>query len=74
MVDAAEVIGLHGTLGALLFGASLSGLPYQVRLEIMPGLRSTAEAIFVPLFFASAGLHFTFSFVSLPVLTMVPWP
>ena len=71
VVDAAEIIGLHGTLGALLFGASLSGLPYQVRLEIMPGLRSTAEAIFVPLFFASAGLHFTFSFLSLPVLTMV---
>ncbi len=70
VVDAAEVMGLHGTLGALLFGASLAGLPYQVRVEIMPGLRSTAEAIFVPLFFASAGLHFTFSFVNVPVLTM----
>ena len=71
VVDAAEIIGLHGSLGALLFGASLSGLPYQVRVEIMPGLRSTAEAIFVPLFFASAGLHFNFSFLSMPVLTMV---
>ena len=70
VVDAAEVMGLHGTLGALLFGASLSGLPYQVRQEIMPGLRSTAEALFVPLFFASAGLHFTFSFVELPLWTM----
>ena len=71
VVDAAEVFGLHGTLGALLFGASLAGLPYQVRREIMPGLRSTAEGLFVPLFFASAGLHFTFSFVGLPVWTMV---
>ena len=71
VVDAAEVFGLHGTLGALLFGASLAGLPYQVRREIMPGLRSTAEGLFVPLFFASAGLHFTFSFVELPALTMV---
>lgn len=71
VVDAAEVFGLHGTLGALLFGASLSGLPYQVRREIMPGLRSTAEGLFVPLFFASAGLHFTFSFVELPVWTML---
>ncbi len=70
MVDAAEVMGLHGTLGALLFGASLTGLPYQVRREIMPGLRSTAEGLFVPLFFASAGLYFTFSFAGLPVLTM----
>ena len=71
IVDAAEVIGLHGTLGALLFGVSLSGLPYQVRMEIMPGLRSTGEALFIPLFFASAGLYFNFSFVSLPVLAMV---
>ncbi len=71
VVDGAEVMGLHGSLGALLFGASLSGLPYQVRVEIMPGLRSTAEAIFVPLFFASAGLHFTFNFVDIAPLTMV---
>ena len=71
VVDAAELAGLHGTLGALLFGASLAGLPYQVRREIMPGLRSTAEGLFVPLFFASAGLHFTFSFIELPVWTML---
>ena len=71
MVWGAERIGLHGSLGALLFGASLSGLSYQVRREITPGLRSVAEGLFVPLFFASAGLHFSFSFVSLPVWTMV---
>ena len=52
------------------FGASLSGLPYQVRREITPGLRSVAEGLFVPLFFASAGLQFSFSFVILPIWTM----
>ena len=71
IVWGAELIGLHGSLGALLFGASLSGLPYQVRREITPGLRSVAEGLFVPLFFASAGLQFSFSFVTLPVWTMV---
>ena len=70
MVDAAEFMGLHGTLGALLFGASLSGLTYQVRSEIMPGLRSVAEGFFVPLFFASAGLHFSLTFVNMPIWTM----
>ncbi len=70
MVYGAEIIGLHGSLGALLFGASLSGLPYQVRREIIPGLRSVGEGLFVPLFFASAGLSFSFSFVTLPLLTM----
>ena len=70
MVDAAEVMGLHGSLGALLFGASLSGLPYQVRREIMPSLRGAAEGLFVPLFFASAGLYFSFSFVNVSPWTM----
>ena len=70
MVMAAERIGLHGSLGALLFGASLSGLPHQVRREIVPGLHSVGEGLFVPLFFASAGLHFSWSFVDLPVWTI----
>ena len=71
MVDAAELMGLHGTLGALLMGAALSSLPYQTRQEVTPGLRGTAEGLFVPLFFASAGLHFSFTFVELPLSTMV---
>ena len=54
MVIAAEEIGLHGSLGALFFEAALSGLPNQVRREIIPGLRSAADGLFVPLFFASA--------------------
>ena len=70
VVDAAEFMGLHGSLGALLFGASLSGLTYQVRSEMMPGLRSVAEGFFVPLFFASAGLYFSLTFVTMPWWTM----
>lgn len=70
MVIAAEHIGLHGTLGALLFGAALSGLPHQVRREIVPGLQSVGEGLFVPLFFASAGLHFDWSFLDLPLWTI----
>ena len=70
VVFGAEVMGLHGSLGALLFGASLSGLSYHVRREIIPGLRSVADGLFVPLFFASAGLSFSFSFAALPRWTM----
>ena len=78
MVDAAELMGLHGTLGALLFGASLSGLTYQVRSDMMPGLRSVAEGFFVPLFFASAGLYFSFAFLTMPwwimlTLALIPF-
>ncbi len=77
VVVGAEEAGLHGSLGALLFGAALAALPYQVRRDIMPGMRGTAEGFFVPLFFASAGLHLSLDFLDLAleavlVLTLVP--
>ena len=71
VVVGAEYVGLHGSLGALLFGAALSLLPYQVRRDIMPGLRGTAEGFFVPLFFASAGLHLSLAFLDLAPLTIL---
>ena len=67
----AEKVGLHGSLGALLFGAALSPLPYQLRHDSMPGMRSTAEGLFVPLFFASAGLNLNLDFINLPPETVV---
>ena len=70
VVVGAEEIGLHGSLGALLFGASLSGLPHRMRQDIMPGMRSMAEGLFVPLFFASAGLYLNASFTALPLDTI----
>ena len=71
VVVGAEHVGLHGSLGALLFGAALSMLPYQVRRDIMPGMRGTAEGFFVPLFFASAGLHLSLEFLKLPPETIL---
>ena len=47
VVVAAEKMGLHGTIGALLFGTALSGLPQRVHRDIMPGMRSAAEGLFV---------------------------
>ncbi len=70
VVVGAENMGLHGTIGALLFGAALSGLSQGVRDDIMPGMRSASEGFFVPLFFASAGLYFDFSFLELDPLTV----
>ena len=71
VVVGAEQIGLHGSLGALLLGAALSRLPYQLRREIVPGMRSIADGLFVPLFFSSAGLYLTLSFTQLPIWTIV---
>ena len=71
VVVGAERVGLHGSLGALLFGAALSMLPYQIRHNIMPGVRSVAEGFFVPLFFASAGLYLSLEFLNLPLITVL---
>ena len=71
VVTVAEKVGLNGSLGALLFGAALSFLPYQMRRDIMPGLRSAAEGFFVPLFFASAGLQLSLDFLKLPLETVL---
>ncbi len=70
MVVGAEKMGLHGTIGALLFGIALSGIPHHVRQDVMPGIRSTADGLFVPLFFASIGLHLSLAFTSLPLWTI----
>ena len=70
IVAATGSIGLHGSLGALLFGAALSGVPFQVRRDIVPSMRSFADGLFVPLFFASGGLQLTFSFSALPWTTI----
>ena len=67
VVVGAEEVGLHGSLGALLFGAGLSFLPYQMRRDILPGMRGAADGFFVPLFFASAGLYFSLDFLDLRV-------
>jgi CBS domain-containing protein len=42
-----------------------------VHRDIMPGMRSAAEGLFVPLFFASAGLQFDLSFTAIPAPTLV---
>ena len=70
VVVGAEEIGLHGSLGALLFGAAVSRLPHQVRRELVPGMRGAADGLFVPLFFSSAGLYLSTSFTALPGLTI----
>ena len=57
-------------IGALVLGASVSGLPHRMRADILPGVRRAADALVVPLFFAAAGLHLDLSFSALPAATI----
>ena len=59
-----------GAIGALVLGASVSGLPHRMRADILPGVRRAADALVVPLFFAAAGLHLDLSFLALPAATI----
>ncbi len=70
-VGLVDRMGVHGSLGALLLGVSLSGLPNRLRGEILPGVRGLAHGLFIPLFFASAGIYLDFSFRLLPVWSIV---
>ncbi len=70
MVGGVEKIGVHGSLGGLLLGMALSGLPHGLRSEILPGVRGLAQGIFIPLFFASAGLYLNLSFTQLSALVI----
>lgn len=71
VVVAAERMELHGSIGALIFGVALSGMPRRLQRKIVPSMRSAAEGLFVPLFFAAAGLRLDWSFVKLPLETIV---
>ena len=67
----ADRVGLHSSLGALLFGTALSALPHRLRSEVMPSMRGIGHGLFIPLFFASAGLHIDLSFRELSALTIL---
>ena len=62
---------MHSSLGALLFGTALSALPHRLRSEVMPSMRGIGHGLFIPLFFASAGLHIDLSFRELSALTIL---
>jgi Kef-type K+ transport system membrane component KefB len=71
VVAGVDKIGMHGSLGALLLGVALSGLPSRLRMEILPGMQGLAAGLFIPLFFASAGLYLTLSFTELPTIYII---
>ncbi|MFQ5969740.1 MAG: cation:proton antiporter [Nitrososphaerales archaeon] len=64
----AEVSGVHGAIGALLFGIAVSQMPRAEYFETVRGLHSIGHGIFIPIFFAGIGLHFLPTFFQLPIL------
>lgn len=63
----AELSGIHGAIGALLLGIAVSRMNREEYLEISKSVNVIGYGVFIPIFFAGIGLHFTTSFFSLPV-------
>jgi len=66
----AEISGIHGAIGALLLGIAVSRMSKEEYQEISKSVRAIGYGIFIPIFFAGIGLHFTTSFLELPIWTI----
>ena len=67
----AEISGIHGAIGALLLGIAVSRMTKAEYQEISKSVRTIGYGIFIPIFFAGIGLHFSTSFLELPIWVIV---
>lgn len=63
----AEISGIHGAIGALLLGIAVSRMNKEEYQEISKSVHVVGYGIFIPIFFAGIGLHFTVGFFQLPI-------
>lgn len=67
----AEISGIHGAIGALLLGIAVSRMARDEYLEISKSVHAVGHGIFIPIFFAGIGIHFTLDFLALPIWIIV---
>ena len=61
----AEISGVHGAIGALLLGIAVSRMSKDEYTEISKNVNAIGYGIFIPIFFAGIGLHFSTAFLDL---------
>jgi len=61
----AEISGVHGAIGALLLGIAVSRMNKEEYNEISKNISVIGYGIFIPIFFAGIGIHFSFAFLEL---------
>jgi len=67
----AEISGIHGAIGALLLGIAVSRMTRSEYLEISNNVKAVGYGIFIPIFFAGIGLHFSPNFIQLPIEVII---
>ncbi|NND85830.1 MAG: CBS domain-containing protein [Nitrosopumilus sp.] len=63
----AELSGIHGAIGALLLGVAVSRMNREDYTEISQNIHVIGYGVFIPIFFAGIGLHFTTGFLEIPI-------
>ncbi len=63
----AELSGIHGAIGALLLGIAVSRMNREDYIEISHNTHVIGTGMFIPIFFAGIGLHFTTGFLEIPI-------
>jgi Kef-type K+ transport system membrane component KefB len=61
----AELSGIHGAIGALLLGIAISRMAKDEYSDISQNIGVVGHGLFIPIFFAGIGLHFSFGFLNL---------
>ncbi|GKS67867.1 hypothetical protein YTPLAS73_14140 [Nitrosarchaeum sp.] len=61
----AEISGIHGAIGALLLGIAVSRMAKDEYSDISKNIGVIGHGIFIPIFFAGIGLHFSLGFLNL---------
>ncbi|NJK78190.1 MAG: CBS domain-containing protein [Nanoarchaeota archaeon] len=61
----AEISGIHGVIGALLLGIAISRMAKDEYSEISQNVGVIGNGLFIPIFFAGIGLHFSLGFLNL---------
>ncbi|MBS3925951.1 MAG: cation:proton antiporter [Nitrosarchaeum sp.] len=61
----AEISGIHGAVGALLLGIAMSRMAKDEYSDISTNIGVIGHGLFIPIFFAGIGLHFSLGFLNL---------
>lgn len=67
----AEISGIHGAIGVLLLGIAISRMTKEEYSEISKNINVIGHGIFIPIFFAGIGLHFSMAFLNLELWIIV---
>jgi len=67
----AEISGVHGAIGALLLGIAVSRMSKEEYNEISKNVHAVGYGIFIPVFFAGIGLHFSTAFLDLELWVII---